>query len=439
MRDLLLFAIVALLGVVALRRPWIGALHWTWLSVMNPHRYAFGFMFTAPVAAVAAGTTLLGLLMTKDRQSPFQGAPPVILAVFMVWMTLSLLFGYDISGDYPQWDKVMKINFMVLVTLMVLTTKLHIVSFVWVCALSVALLGVKGGIFTIINGGSYRVWGPAGSFIADNNHLALAMVMTIPLLRFLQMQIRSKLAQQAMTVMMVLVAASALGSHSRGGLLALGAMTLLLWWRGRSRFFGGILIAVVAVNLVTFMPAEWTGRMDTIVNYQEDQSALGRLVAWEMAWRAAFDYPFGVGFNAAREELFFRYVTVDVGTPVAHSIYFQILGQHGFVGLGLFLALWGSTWVWAQRLRREARDIAQARWCVDLAGMCQVALLGYLVGGAFLNMAHYDMPYNIMAIVVMTRLWVRRRSWETDPVYKPWRSWLAVPGVLQPLPSAKRA
>ena len=437
MRDLLLFVIIAALAIVALRRPWIGALHWTWLSVMSPHRFAYGFILTAPVAAVAAGSTLLGLLMTKDRESPFKGAPPVILFVFMVWMTLSLLFGYDISDDYAQWDKVMKINFMVLVTLMLLRTKLHIISFVWVCAMSIALLGVKGGLFTILNGGSYRVWGPSGTFIADNNHLALAMVMTIPLLRFLQMQVSSKLAKQVMMAVMILVAASALGSHSRGGLLALTAMTIVLWWRGRNRFVGGIVIAFIAFNLVTFMPPEWLGRMDTIGNYEEDRSAMGRLTAWSTAWSAAFDHPFGVGFNAARTELFAKYSNLEYGTPVAHSIYFQILGQHGFIGLGLFLSLWGSTWVWAQRLRKEARDIPQARWCVDLAGMCQVALMGFLVGGAFLNMAHYDMPYNIMAIVVMARVWVRRRSWETDPVYRPARRWLTVPGVLQPLLPAK--
>lgn len=439
MRDLLLFAIIAVLAVIGLRRPWIGALHWTWLSIMNPHRYCFGFILSTPVAAIAGGSTLLGLMMTKDRESPFKGAPPIILAMLMFWMTLSWLFGLDREGDYSQWDKVMKINFMVLITMMLLRTKLHIVCFAWVCALSIALLGVKGGIFTILNGGAYRVWGPSGTFIEDNNHLALAMVITIPLLRFLQMQLSNQLAKQVMTVVMVLVAASALGSQSRGGFLAISAMTFLLWWRGRNRFLGAIVIAFFALNLVTFMPAEWSDRMNSISEYDTDQSAMGRLAAWSTAWGAAFHYPFGVGFNAARAELFEAYSAYgDVGTPVAHSIYFQILGQHGFIGLGLFLALWITTWRCATRLRAEARDIPEARWCVDLGGMCQVALLGYAVGGAFLNMAHYDMPYNIMAMVVMTRVWVKRRRWETDPEYRPLRRWLRVPGVIAPVLALKR-
>ena len=59
MRDLALVAIVLLAGLVALRRPWVGVMLWTWLSIMNPHRYTYDFAYTAPLAAFAAGCTLL--------------------------------------------------------------------------------------------------------------------------------------------------------------------------------------------------------------------------------------------------------------------------------------------------------------------------------------------------------------------------------------------
>lgn len=437
MRDLALLSIVLPAALVALRRPWVGVMLWTWLSLMNPHRYTWGFAATAPLAALAAVTTLIGLLVTRERESPFKGAPPVWLALFTAWMTVSWLMGLDVSGDHAQWDKITKINLMVLVTLALLRTKQHIIAFAWVCALSLGLLGAKGGLFTILNGGAHTVWGPPGSFIADNNHLALALVMTIPLLRFLQMQLQALWARQVMTVWMVLVAASALGSHSRGALLAIAAMTVLLWWRGGNKFAAGLLIAAVAYGLVTFMPDEWTGRMETIGAYEEDQSAQGRLAAWSMAWNAAFHYPFGVGFDAAREDLFAKYAANSkVGTPVAHSIYFQVLGQHGFVGLALFLLLGISTWRWAARMRKEAAGFPQASWCADLAGMCQVSLLGYAVGGAFLNMAHFDLPYNIMALVVMARVWMLRRGWETEPTPKA-KGWLRIPGLGTPEPAAK--
>ncbi|HRY15032.1 MAG TPA: DUF5935 domain-containing protein, partial [Candidatus Competibacteraceae bacterium] len=72
MRDLLIVSIVLIAAVMALRKPWIGVMLWTWISIMNPHRYTWGFAATAPVAAIAAASTLAGLLMTKERQSPFK-------------------------------------------------------------------------------------------------------------------------------------------------------------------------------------------------------------------------------------------------------------------------------------------------------------------------------------------------------------------------------
>mgnify|MGYP000668018867 FL=1 len=264
MRDLLIFAIVIPSALAALRWPWIGVLLWTWLSMMNPHRYAFGMAYDAPLAAIAAVATLIGLLTTRHRSSPFKGPAPVILVLFMCWITLSWLMGLDVKGDFEQWNKIMKILFMTVVALALLETKQQVIAFVWVCALSLALLGAKGGVFTIATGGNYLVWGPEGSFIGDNNAFALALVMTIPLLRFLQLQLSQRWARHAMTVMMILVAASALGSHSRGALLAILAMSLLLWWRGRSKVMAGIVIVCVGVALVAFMPDDWTDRKSVV-------------------------------------------------------------------------------------------------------------------------------------------------------------------------------
>ena len=435
MRDLLIVAIVVPVALLALRRPWLGALLWAWLSLMNPHRYAWGFATTAPLAAMAAGCTLLGLLATKDRESPFRGSPPVILAVFMVWITVSWLMGLSPADDYEQWTKVMKIDVMVLVTLALIRTRQQIIAFAWVCALSLALLGAKGGVFTILSGGSFRVWGPPGTFIGDNNEFALALVITIPLLRYLQMQVTRPWHKHGMTLLMIACAAAALGSHSRGGLLSIAAMGGLLWWRSKGKVLGGLVLLSIAIALLAFMPEEWSQRMSTISTYEEDQSAIGRLAAWSVAWNLAFDYPFGVGFNAARPELFAQYSSFPpVGTPVAHSIYFQVLGHHGFVGLFLFALLWISTWRWAAKLRKEAAAIPEARWCADLGAMCQVSLIGYAVGGAFLSLAYFDLPYNVMVLVVAARTWVRRQGWKTEPSVDRWPRWLRFPGVAQPGP-----
>lgn len=419
MRDVLIMSIVLLGALAALRRPWIGVMLWTWVSLMNPHREAYGFAYDMPVAAIAAGSTLLGLLMTRDRDSPFKGSPPVILAVFMVWITLSLLAGLDPVGDYEQWSKVMKIYLMTLVALMLLRTKHHIVAFAWVIAGSLALLGTKGGIFTIVTAGGYRVWGPPDTFIAENNAFAVAIIMTIPLVRFLQLQLSSRWGRLALTAVMILLAVCALGSQSRGALLALVAMTIVMWWRQkRQRLVGAMVLLTLGALLVVFMPDSWQARMSTIKTYDADLSAMGRIAAWWVAWGIGFDYPLGVGFFAARPELFAKYspyMELLAGHfPVAHSIYFQMLGHHGFVGLGLFLSLWIATWRTASRVRVQCRDIPQAQWCGDLCAMIQVSLVGYAVGGAFLDIGYFDLPYNLMVLAVLTSVWLRTKAWERE-------------------------
>jgi probable O-glycosylation ligase (exosortase A-associated) len=333
----------------------------------------------------------------------------------MVWVTLSWLMGLDPDGDQEQWSKVMKIDLMILIGMALLHSRLHVMVLCWVAAGSLAILGAKGGVFTIATGGSYRVWGPPGSFIADNNEFALSMVMTIPLLRFLQLQLLPGWRRHVMTVVMLLCAASALGSQSRGALLAISAMVLVLWWRGRSRLLGGVLIAVAGATLVMFMPDTWEERMSTIKTYEEDRSALGRISAWWTAWGVAKNYFFGIGFDAARPFLVAQYSPFPDYVHAAHSIYFQVMGNHGFIGLFIFLAIFGTTYWWAGRLRKEGLVDERAKWTVDLGAMAQVSLIGYAVGGAFLSLAYFDFPYIVMMMVVLARVWVRKRSWETEP------------------------
>lgn len=414
MRDLIIVGIVVLCALAALKRPWIGVMLWTWLSLMNPHRYAHGFAYDAPLAAMAAGSTMLGFLLTRDKTSPVKGTPVTLMLVFMVWMTISWLMGINVEGDYEQWNKVMKIDVMIIIGMALLYSKLHIVTLCCVCAGSLALLGVKGGIFTIATGGNFRVWGPPGSFIADNNEFALSLIMTIPLLRFIQMQLRAGWPRHLLTVAMLLLAASALGSQSRGALLAISAMVALLWWRGKSRVLGGILMALAGTLLVIFMPDRWGDRMSTIQEYQEDRSAMGRISAWWVAWGIGKNHLFGVGFYPAVPDLFEKYSPYPEYVHAAHSIYFQVMGNHGMIGFLIFMALFGTTYFWAGRLRKECEIHPEARWCGDLGAMAQVSLVGYAVGGAFLSLAYFDLPYNIMMMVVLARVWVRTRGWERE-------------------------
>lgn len=326
MRDLMLLVVIGWCFLQAFRRPWIGIMCWTWLSIMNPHQLSWTLR-TMPFAAVIGGATLVGLFITKDRCDYSLNRENVTLMIFMLWMCITLPFSMLFDESFELWKRVMKIDLMILVAIVLLHSKRHMMLLVWTLVISIGFFGVKGGAFTILTGGSYRVWGPENTYIDGNNEVALAIVIVIPLMRFLQMQMQSKWAKVTMTICMVLMAMAALGSHSRGALLAIAAMALVLWWRGKNKFVGAITMVAIAVALLSLMPAEWWDRMNTIKTYQQDDSALGRINAWGMAWNLAKANFFGGGFMVWTGVIFAIYGPDPNDVHAAHSIYFMVLGE----------------------------------------------------------------------------------------------------------------
>jgi O-antigen ligase len=136
-------------------------------------------------------------------------------------------------------------------------------------------------------------------------------------------------------------------------------------------------------------------------------------VSWETAWNLARDYPItGGSFDVLPNvDVFQRYEPrpLPFGHPSSgpHSIYFQLLGDQGFVGLGLFLLLIGSCYWSLWRLRRGARRLASARYLVDYAHMVEVAILGFMVSGAFLGFVYLDVIYQMIGLVIILKVLYR--------------------------------
>ena len=243
MTDLVLLLILGAGMLWSLRQPWIGVILWTWVSLMSPH-VEFGWRAASwPVATGVAGCTLLGLLFTRDKHNPFVGGAVWALLAFTVWICITLPFSFYFDEAYPLWERSMKIFLMVFVTLALIDTRKKLEVFIWINVISIAFYGVKGGLFTIATGGNYRIWGPGG-FIAGNNELALALIMTIPLIRYLQLQMDKRWMRAAATASMALCAIAALGTYSRGALLGVGAMAIYLWIKSKNKFVWGVLLVV---------------------------------------------------------------------------------------------------------------------------------------------------------------------------------------------------
>ncbi|MHB1200474.1 MAG: putative O-glycosylation ligase, exosortase A system-associated [Polaromonas sp.] len=415
MRDLLMLGIV--LGVLpfVFRHVWVGVLLWTWISIMNPHKLAFGFAYNAPWAAIVAGVTILSLFINRDKLSmPWQ--PPVkVLFAFVIWMSVTTAFAFYPLLSWDQLSKVLKIQLMTAIAFAALRERKHIELFIWINVLSIGFYGFKGGIFTITSGGSQRVWGPPGGFIEGNNELAVALVMVIPLMNYLRMVATRTWIRHGLLALMLLSAVAALGTQSRGALLAVAAMGLVMWFRSERKLVTGFWIGIVAAGLLAFMPGSWEQRMSTIGSYEQDGSVMGRINAWKMTINLANQNFFGGGFEIYRSDIYAIFAPDSPRQQGAHSIYFSVLGEHGYVGLILFVTIWLLAFRTAGKIRQDAKKRPETLWLHQLAGMCQVSLVGYLVGGAFLALAYFDLPYNILVVLVVALRWLQEKRWISEP------------------------
>ena len=401
MRDIVITLIVFGSLLFALRRPYIGVLMWVWISVMNPHRLSYGFAYDFPFAALVAGVTLIGLVATKDPKKLPLTPIMVTLFAFTAWMGLTTMFAMYFDASLVMLSRVSKTMLMTVVLVMLIKTREQIRLLAWVMVVSIGYYGTKGGVFTLLSGGSNIVWGPSGSYIEGNNEVALAFITIIPIIYYLAITETNKWVKRGLVTAIGLCAIAALGSYSRGALLGIGAMLFFLWMKSPKKAGMGLVLVLLVPLAIMFMPEKWTSRMETINTYHEDSSAMGRINAWWMAYNLAKDRPLGGGYEIWNGTVFQLYAPDPNDPHAAHSIYFQALGEHGFVGLGLYLLLAFLTFKKAMWIVKNTEKRDDLKWAAQLATMIQVSLIGFGVGGAFLSLLYYDVPYYLMGIIVV--------------------------------------
>lgn len=390
MRDALL-VIFVLLGLgVTLRYPFVGVLLWEWFSLQQPNEEVFGFSRHLPLNFVIAVVTVGSWLLSKEPKKIPLHAIPVLLMLFLAWATFNSFFAFDPTWSWPFWDRTWKIFVLGFMVAILATNKIRIDALIWVAAVSLLYYGIKGGIFTIITGGHSRVLGPPNSIIGDNNQLALALLMTLPLLEYLRTNTQSRQLSWALLGSEVLTAVSVIGSYSRGAYVAMAAIALFALFKSKRKLLFLCALIAVLVPAYFFMPQAFFDRLSTLQHASSDESFQGRVMAWQVAFKYATDhFPFGAGFYGPQLSGIFNAYFPGATTHAAHSIYFQVLGEHGFIGLAIYLAIVVlSFWICMQVSKKRS---GSDTWDQKLARMMQISLVAFFVGGAALSMAYYDL------------------------------------------------
>ena len=184
-----------------------------------------------------------------------------------------------------------------------------------------------------------------------------------------------------------------IGTFARTGLIAGSATLLMLAARSQRKFLAVLIVAAVVLALLVITPDNWLFRMDTIVNYQDDGSAMSRIAAWKWAWHLALGNIRSSAAGLASSPLTPAASRGRPGWLVAHNIFFEVMGEHGFVGLGLFCSLIAAIYRSCTRVQKRCAGSEALAWTVDLARATQVGLVALVVGGSFVSIAFSPFLY----------------------------------------------
>lgn len=404
----------AYLFVLSLSSAFSAYLLWGWFGLIAVNTYLYGFMVGVPYVQIFALTTLLLILLKKDKEMSVCRAngTTFLMITFAGHCFLAALFAYPgLERNWELYSNVVKTLLFCLLMPVLTKSRYRFHALLVIIVLGIGFHGILEGLKFIASGGAHASAGVKK--LGDNNHFAMVLVMTLPLLLFLFHYAKHSLARLVFAGVFVLTCLATVATGSRGALITLvsvGAWLILL-----SRRKGVSLLVALSVGAVLYAaaPERWTARMNTIQEAETDSSFMGRVTAWKRASAIALENPiFGGGFHAGQDPVLFvqfrdaqgilGFVDTKPATYAAatHSIYFEVLGDLGFVGLLLFLALMLYPFVLRVRIRSLARVLGpEASWAADCSDLLAASMVAYLVGGAALSAAYFELPYILVMLM----------------------------------------
>jgi probable O-glycosylation ligase (exosortase A-associated) len=431
MRDIGVFILLLPLFVIGIRNGYLAYVLWGWAGLASIQSYVYGFMLAVPLVQIFAGLALVKYFLGKDSErAPFVPNPTSILfTLFAMHITLSATFAYD--GHPRNWEfatNMLKTVLFCVLMPMLVTSRLRLHALVIVIAVATGFHGLVDGLKFIASGGGHLAAGIQK--FGDNNHFAMVLLMAIPLVAYAYQYSANRIVKLGFLGMLPLLVFAVIATQSRGALVCLIIMGGWFLLTSRRKFAGLLMVAACAMLVVTYAPEGWVARMNTIENAGQDSSLMGRVGAWQVSSAIALNNPvFGGGphtieigpvWNEHRDAPgllgFMSYMDLN-GLPgrgrAAHSIYFEVLGDMGFVGLFIFVAILINAFVTVRFIVRIAKSTgAKLEWARSLAQMLALSLVAYVVAGALLSAAYFELPYILIMLLQVLKMQVEPKQQE---------------------------
>lgn len=419
MRDLVALAFFVPYVALAFINPFAGYLLWGWAGLVALNYYLFGFMQSFQYVQIFALITLAALILNRNKEAfRFQGnSTSNWMMLFVVHGLVCAMLAYPgLVRNWELWGNVAKTVLFCLLMPVLATSRFRIHALVVMIVIGTSFHGVLDGLKFLNSGGSHKAQVIAK--FGDNNHLAMVLLMVVPLLYYLYLYSNRVWVRYGFLATILLMVLAVVSTNSRGGLVGLFAIAIWLVYRSRRRFVGAILIGLSALLVTQFASDSWVDRMDTIQDAQEDESFKGRLQAWRVSAAIAQEHPFfGGGLRAIQSvDVWVKFrdapsLLAGIEMPpnagvarAAHSIWFEVLGDQGFLGLLIFIGLIANAFLTARHIRRLAKANGPSeRWASDLGNLLTVSLVAFAVAGSLLSAAYFELPYVCMMLIETVR------------------------------------
>ncbi|HEX3993263.1 MAG TPA: O-antigen ligase family protein, partial [Acetobacteraceae bacterium] len=291
----------------------------------------------------------------------------------------------------------------------------------------------------LISGGGYgqNLGLEAGnSGLSEGGLLSTSCLMAIPLAIFLashsQLLPKFKLMSLAYWGIAGLALATAIGTYERSALVGLIVLGLYMWTRTKHKIGFGIVVIITACLVIFTTSHAWNARVDTITNFEQENSAYVRILVWKWTLGFVADHPLGGGFAS----YLVNHIEIPATSTSAgavefgrafHSIYFEVLGEHGYPGLFIFLLLAGSTLLMLRRLTKKARPYPELKWVIGLSDALQSGLAVFLTSGAFVGIAFQPMFWYFISMSICLNAYVWRVERADAQVVTGWRAMAMAP------------
>jgi probable O-glycosylation ligase (exosortase A-associated) len=386
----------------ALQSALYSAAFYLWIAYFRPESWAWSDIFSTLNLSYFAGAFLIIRTMVSGVAFRFDWRNGLLFA-FLAHSLLSSAFGLYPDHSFSYWQEFAKTIIVSYLLTILINTPADMRLILTVIALSLGFEAAKQGwAQLILNPGAPNT--NHVPFLGDNNLVAVGMAMLLPLLGALSIT-STGWQKRAYQFLSVGVLYRAVSTYSRGGLLAIGAVGAMYFWRSPHKLRTTAAFTLAVALVLPVLPAAYWERMSTIVapSEERDASQEGRLHFWRVAVVMANERPFlGVGHNGY-PRAYNQYDWTDgehLTNRAVHSAWFGVLAELGYPGLLLYITIVVSSLGACRRVRKSAQRGEIPGPLGPYAIALESALVAFIVGGSFVSFHYCEMLWHYFALTM---------------------------------------